>query len=71
MNGAVRIAVPNSEKATELIIKNPDIFKDYEVIKGKMDDVFMAVTGKNLSGGDVNDGSRQSYQKKQQTVFQR
>lgn len=71
MNGAVRIAVPNSEKATELIIKNPDIFKDYEVVKGKMDDVFMAVTGKKLSGGDVNDGSRQSYQKKQQTVFQR
>lgn len=69
MNGAVRIAVPNSEKATELIIKNPDIFKDYEVIKGKMDDVFMAVTGKKLSGGDVNDGSRQSYQKKQQTFF--
>ena len=53
LNGAVRIAVPNSEKATELIIKNPDIFKYYEVIKGKMDDVFMAVTGKNLSGGDV------------------
>lgn len=53
MNGAVRIAVPNSEKATELIIKNPDIFKDYEVVKGKMDDVFMAVTGKKLSGGDV------------------
>jgi len=53
LNGAVRITVPNSEKATELIIKNPDIFKDYEVIKGKMDDVFMAVTGKNLSGGDV------------------
>ena len=42
-----------SESATELIIKNPDIFKDYEVIKGKMDDVFMAVTGKKLSGGDV------------------
>ena len=53
LNGAVRIAVPNSEKATELIIKNPDIFKDYEVVKGKMDDVFMAVTGKKLSGGDV------------------
>lgn len=43
----------DSERATELIIKNPDIFKDYEVIKGKMDDVFMAVTGKKLSGGDV------------------
>ena len=51
LNGAVRIAVPNSEKATELIIKNPDVFKDYEIIKGKMDDVFLAVTGKNLSGG--------------------
>ena len=43
----------DSERAPELIIKNPDIFKDYEVIKGKMDDVFMAVTGKKLSGGDV------------------
>lgn len=51
LNGAVRIAVPNSEKAAELIIKNPDVFKDYEIIKGKMDDVFLAVTGKNLSGG--------------------
>lgn len=51
LNGAVRIAVLNSEKATELIIKNPDVFKDYEIIKGKMDDVFLAVTGKNLSGG--------------------
>ena len=51
LNGAVRIAVPNSEKATELIIKNPDIFKDYEVVKGKMDDVFLYVTGKKLVGG--------------------
>lgn len=52
LNGAVRIAVPNSEKATELIIKNPDVFKDYEIIKGKMDDVFLAVTGKVLTGGE-------------------
>ncbi len=34
--------------ATELIIKHPEIFRDYELTKGKMDDVFLAVTGKTL-----------------------
>ncbi len=46
---AFRISVPNTSAATELIIKNPEIFKDYEITKGKMDDVFLAVTGKSLS----------------------
>lgn len=45
---AYKISVPNTEVATELIIKNPNIFKDYEITKGKMDDVFLAVTGKSL-----------------------
>lgn len=31
-----------------MIIKNPTIFTDYEIIKGNMDDVFLSVTGKNL-----------------------
>lgn len=44
-----RIAVPNTEAATNLIVKYPEIFKDYEIIKGKMDDVFLAVTGKTLT----------------------
>ena len=35
-----------------LIISHPEIFKDYEIIKGKMDDVFLAVTGKKLTGGN-------------------
>lgn len=48
---AYRIAVPNTAAATELIVKYPEIFKDYEITKGKMDDVFLAVTGKKLSGG--------------------
>ena len=50
-----RISVPNTAAATELIIKNPNLFKDYEITKGKMDDVFLAVTGKTLStnGGSV------------------
>ena len=50
-----RISVPNTAAATELIIKNPNLFKDYEITKGKMDDVFLSVTGKTLStnGGSV------------------
>ena len=46
-----KIYVSNTLEATDLIIKYPDIFVDYEVIKGKMDDVFLAVTGKKLTGG--------------------
>jgi len=49
---AYRISVPNTAVATQLIIKNPELFVDYEIEKGKMDDVFLAVTGKKLSGGD-------------------
>lgn len=43
-----RLSVENTAKATELIIANPELFKDYEIVKGKMDDVFLAVTGKKL-----------------------
>ena len=48
---AVRVSVPNTEAATDMIMKNPELFKDYEITKGKMDDVFLAVTGKKLMGG--------------------
>ncbi len=48
---AFRLSVPNPAKATELIIKHPEVFTDYEITKGKMDDVFLAVTGKKLEGG--------------------
>lgn len=48
---AYRLFVPNTKAATELIVKNPHIFTDYEITKGKMDDVFLAVTGKTLTGG--------------------
>lgn len=47
---AYRIEVKNLEEATKLIIKYPNYFKDYEITKGKMDDVFLAVTGKKLEG---------------------
>lgn len=51
LRNTYRITVPNTETATELIMKHPCIFRDYEITKGKMDDVFLAVTGKKLTGG--------------------
>lgn len=48
---AYRLFVPNTKSATELIVNHPQIFTDYEITKGKMDDVFLAVTGKTLTGG--------------------
>ncbi len=50
---AFRLSVPNTCAATELIVKNPALFADYEITKGKMDDVFLAVTGKTLTGGEA------------------
>ena len=41
------IALDSSEQATALL-KKYDAVKDYEFIKGNMDDVFLAVTGKRL-----------------------
>lgn len=49
----VRISVKDTSEATGLIINHPELFKDYEITKGKMDDVFLAVTGKRLEGGDA------------------
>ena len=48
---AVRVAVPTTAAATRLIVAHPELFADYEITKGKMDDVFLAVTGKRLTGG--------------------
>ena len=49
---AYRVSVANTAEATQLIIAHPEIFADYEITKGKMDDVFLAVTGKKLTGGE-------------------
>ena len=48
---AYRVSVPNTAAATALILQHPELFRDYEVTKGRMDDVFLAVTGKTLTGG--------------------
>ena len=49
---AYRVRVQDTAAATQLIIEHPEIFRDYEITKGKMDDVFLAVTGKVLEGGE-------------------
>lgn len=51
LHGACRLAIPDTQTATRLITTHPELFTDYEIVKGKMDDVFLAVTGKNLTGG--------------------
>ena len=51
MRDAFRVSVPDTAAATNLILRHPEVFRDYEITKGKMDDVFLAVTGKMLTGG--------------------
>ena len=50
---AYRVEVKDTVEAKELIVSRPEIFTDFEITKGKMDDVFLAVTGKELQGGDA------------------
>jgi multidrug/hemolysin transport system ATP-binding protein len=47
-NGYVQIAVTHTAQAREMIQQYPALFEDFEVVKGKMDDVFLAATGKEL-----------------------
>ena len=48
-----RLPVDNTARATELILKHPELFRDFEITKGKMDDVFLNATGKKLEGGQA------------------
>ena len=48
LRGAYRIEVPDTAAATSLILAHPEIFTDYEITKGRMDDVFLAATGKKV-----------------------
>ncbi len=44
-----KITVASTREATELIVKHPELFLDYEITKGKMDDVFLSATGRRLT----------------------
>ena len=46
------IKIKNSQQAKEMLKKYEQYITDFEVLKGDMDDVFLRITGKNLSHGD-------------------
>lgn len=48
-------SLSSTKEAASLIAKFPEIFVDFEVTKGKMDDVFLAVTGKTLNSKEKED----------------
>ncbi len=48
---AIRVKVDNTSQVTGLITAHPELFTDYEVTKGKIDDVFLEVTGKKPGEG--------------------
>ena len=52
LRDAFCITVPNTAAATKLILAHPEVFRDYEITKGCMDDVFLNVTGRKLEGGE-------------------
>ena len=47
-----QLTVASTAEAAELIAANKDRFRDFEVVKGGMDDVFLTVTGKSLGGDE-------------------
>lgn len=51
--GGYKLSVASTFEATQLIMKHAHLFVNYEVIKGDMDDVFLAVTGKNLKENNL------------------
>ncbi len=46
----IQFFIKDSKEIKIVMEKCPELFEDFEVIKGKMDDVFLNVTGKNLEG---------------------
>lgn len=46
----IKVSISNTSIIPSLINKFPNLFVDFEVTKGKMDDVFLAATGKKLGG---------------------
>lgn len=45
-----QLQLDSTLEATQMILSHPELFKDYEIVKGNMDDVFLAATGKDLKG---------------------
>ena len=63
---AFQIKVQNSAVVTQLIIKHPELFQDFELIKSTLDDVFLTVT-KNKSGTDNSESKNIKTQMEQKS----
>ena len=46
------IRINHSGVVKEMILQKPELFNDFELVKGRMDDVFLNVTGNKLLGGE-------------------
>ena len=51
--GGVRLAMDSPAAARAFISEHADLAQDFEFVKGNMDDVFLAVTGRKWQGGDA------------------
>ncbi len=49
--GGVSLKMPSAAAARSFLQEHPALCGDFEFVKGDMDDVFLAVTGKNAEGG--------------------
>ncbi len=61
-----QIKVKNSAVVTQLIVKNPELFQDFELIKSTLDDVFLAVT-KNKPGAGIPESKTTKTQTEQKS----
>lgn len=52
--GGVRISMQDAQEARAFLTNYPALCQDFEFMKGDMDDVFLAVTGKKLSAGGMS-----------------
>ena len=52
INDGFRVVIDSPIHAKELITKYPNLFNDFEVVKGKMDDVFLNATGRINKDGE-------------------
>ncbi len=51
IKNGVRVTCADAREAKRFLEKNGDVCEDFEFVKGNMDDVFLAVTGKRAEGG--------------------
>ena len=50
VSGGFRLTIGSTAQVAGIISENSQLFNDFEVVKGRMDTVFLNVTGKKLEG---------------------